>query len=403
MKKTINILGAFDRYNYGDLLFPIIIKEYIKKYRPDILSKYDIELYGLINNDLSRFCGHKTKALKKLYSQGVKNGSFILVAGGDVLHAKTSNLALDLCRNRAEFFFHKIFRKIVGKKRFDTWSEKKIGINTGFPWIIDETKFNGCAKVIYNSVGASDFDKLTQDEQLFIKAGLRQCSYLSVRDNQSMSSLNGLDLFLAPDSAVMMSEFFPKEKMAQWVGKRAQVFVASQNKYIVMQSNYSTLNGRAKEAARTLNIIKKKLKCEILLLALGIAPTHGDCKAVIEINKRMENKCIYLNNLNIFENMYLIANSIAFAGTSLHGNITAMSYGLPHVGLNKKITKLRSYFNTWVPFEGNFCVDLLDADAWIEAMDLAIKIEKEKLEKTRQEMITKSKKNFEKILSFIRG
>jgi hypothetical protein len=41
VKKNIAIVGAFDRYNYGDLLFPIIIELYLKmlmnKFRMSII------------------------------------------------------------------------------------------------------------------------------------------------------------------------------------------------------------------------------------------------------------------------------------------------------------------------------------------------------------------------------
>lgn len=47
--KNINIIGAFDRNNYGDLLFPIVIRE--------VLSKKGIEgnfnFFALKESDLS--------------------------------------------------------------------------------------------------------------------------------------------------------------------------------------------------------------------------------------------------------------------------------------------------------------------------------------------------------------
>jgi len=45
--------------------------------------------------------------------------------------------------------------------------------------------------------------------------------------------------------------------------------------------------------------------------------------------------------------MALIANASLYIGTSLHGVITAMSYGLPYVGLNKKQVKVQQYLKTW--------------------------------------------------------
>lgn len=59
--KSINIIGAFDRYNYGDLLFPIIIEEYIKKYNCELIKKYKLEYYALVQSDLSKVGGKRLR------------------------------------------------------------------------------------------------------------------------------------------------------------------------------------------------------------------------------------------------------------------------------------------------------------------------------------------------------
>ena len=59
-RKTINIIGAFDRYNYGDLLFPIVIEKYIKENKKDLLEKYDLRYFGLVESDLSSVGNNKS-------------------------------------------------------------------------------------------------------------------------------------------------------------------------------------------------------------------------------------------------------------------------------------------------------------------------------------------------------
>ena len=49
---------------------------------------------------------------------------------------------------------------------------------------------------------------------------------------------------------------------------------------------------------------------------------------------------------NIYDIMYAISCSGLFIGTSLHGNITAMSYAVPHLGLSN-IPKLDQYLKYW--------------------------------------------------------
>lgn len=59
------------------------------------------------------------------------------------------------------------------------------------------------------------------------------------------------------------------------------------------------------------------------------------------------NKFSIVDDLNVWEIMYLIIKSQAFYGTSLHGVITAMSFGVPHYCINKNISKLTSFLETW--------------------------------------------------------
>ena len=47
-KKKIAVLGAFDRFNYGDLLFPIILEKLLDKNK----NEYDIEFFALVELQL---------------------------------------------------------------------------------------------------------------------------------------------------------------------------------------------------------------------------------------------------------------------------------------------------------------------------------------------------------------
>lgn len=57
--KKINIIGAFDRNNYGDLLFPIIIEKTLKKKG----IKNEFNYYALNKTDLSEVGAFPTKRI----------------------------------------------------------------------------------------------------------------------------------------------------------------------------------------------------------------------------------------------------------------------------------------------------------------------------------------------------
>lgn len=65
----ILIIGAFDRFNYGDLLFPIIIEQQLKTYS----NALDIEYFGIVESDLSSLGGSQQKTYSN-FMKAVKKG-----------------------------------------------------------------------------------------------------------------------------------------------------------------------------------------------------------------------------------------------------------------------------------------------------------------------------------------
>ena len=57
----IAIVGAFDRYNYGDLLMPLIVKSEIEKNFSNM--KIEFDFYGLVEANMEYCCGISTKKL----------------------------------------------------------------------------------------------------------------------------------------------------------------------------------------------------------------------------------------------------------------------------------------------------------------------------------------------------
>ena len=92
--------------------------------------------------------------------------------------------------------------------------------------------------------------------------------------------------------------------------------------------------------------------------------------------------------------MYLIANSRFFAGTSLHGNITAMSYAVPHIGLNREISKLDNYLKTWDLEGQNHCIDF---EELYNEFKIISKISEKKLKDKGNELVNLTIRNFEEI------
>lgn len=399
MSKTINIVGAFDRYNYGDLLFPIVIEKYLKKYKRDFIKDYEIEFYGLVESNLSSVGGKKTKPLSTLY-KNIERNSIVIVAGGDVIPARISSMDIDLSSSNIETIAKKVIRKLIGLEKFENKSMKKFELNSKFPWVIDKNNFKERVFVTYNAIGASTLSKLSNtSEQRGIKENVIDSDYVSVRDKKSLENLRGSNPNLYPDSATIMSEFFTLDILEESISEDVRNIVKNaENGYICIQSNLCSIKGKEQVLAREIEKLCKKNKLKLVLLPIGFAANHDDNIALNRLKKYLKMDYIHNESLTIYEVMYLIAKSKFFAGTSLHGNITSMSYGVPHIGLNKSITKLDEYLRTWDLKEQNHCIDFEDLSKEYEIIK---NIDKDYLEIKRKELINLSRENFDNMFKVL--
>ena len=68
MKKIV-VIGAFDRYNYGDNLMPILFDFFLKRFYPDVFSEYEIIYSALTDSNLTKYKAKKTVAIHKVFSE----------------------------------------------------------------------------------------------------------------------------------------------------------------------------------------------------------------------------------------------------------------------------------------------------------------------------------------------
>jgi len=53
--KDLIIYGAFDRYNYGDNLMPLLFELYLNRSYSHLLDEYHIKFAAINKSDLSRY------------------------------------------------------------------------------------------------------------------------------------------------------------------------------------------------------------------------------------------------------------------------------------------------------------------------------------------------------------
>lgn len=353
MDKVI-VVGAIDRHNYGDLLFPILITEYLKKELKEGYKKIPIEYYGSVKSDLSEFGAVKTYSSNKLLETKVTDDTVIIVAGGAVLFATWINI-ISYLKSDMFFKFISAANKVISPNIMERILAKVFGFKLKKPFIIPKEVFLPAnPRITYNAVGSSLISTLSIADKVYLSDRLNESEYLSVRDQKSYDNLKEIgihkDFYLSPDSALIMSDFFPIDALEKMVEQETLKLINGlYGNYFCFQVGLKYANENYHLIAESLDQIYQKHKVPTLLLPIGNAPGHNNDIALKKILSIMKtNSAKILQSSNVFDIMFGIASARIFAGTSLHGNITATSFDVQNIVLTSKVPKLNNYVHTWL-------------------------------------------------------
>ncbi|MNK18135.1 Polysaccharide pyruvyl transferase [compost metagenome] len=330
--KKVVVFGPHDRMNYGDFLFPLMLDFAFSKKTKE---KICFDKYSLISSDfrsIGAFRSNNYKYLKK----NIQNEKIdvIIMSGGESLLAKWSNLYSYINPIYDYFYQHP---KLKNSRIFRNIPKFILGGKTEYPFLIDKNNFTRDFKVIYNAVGGGYGLKENQIEIL------RNSDLCALRENMSYSYIKDKykDVSLVPDSAIILSDVY---ELATPQIKRLE-----KEKYIIFQiSNHKHQNCLNEVCSQLIDILNN-FDYKIILCPIGTAKGHEDHIALNYIlnNINHPNITLFSENPKINEIISLIAHSEIYIGTSLHGIITSMSYGVPYIGLNPTQTKLKAYVETW--------------------------------------------------------
>lgn len=369
MKKiALRIFGAFDRFNYGDLLFPLMIRYGLDKSLPGVFSyKY----YSLSGGDYSPVGSISSMGYRQLVKDIRKAADVpcnIIVAGGECISAGWDTLY---------GFIRPGFHKLMQQGKFNTFlkkikfSQRALGGLSEYPFCINKNDFNRTTKILYNSVGGTHIE-------LPCFKRLSNADYLAVRENitSSILSENNIAHKVFPDSAIILSDIFPPDQLNGSAYLRDDVQKLIREKYIFFQVSEYYHEGKLDIIAAQLDTLSKKTGFSIILCPIGTAAGHEDHIPLYYLKGKLTSNSSFIGSPNIFEIMALIANAKLYIGTSLHGVITAMSYAIPYIGLNPRIEKLKGYLLTW----GHEALQQIrDVDRFSEYAEVAIPVNRNEL------------------------
>lgn len=385
MKFPILVYSASDRYNFGDMLYPIVLKELLKKN----FSDYDIKFFALTSSDLSKDGAIPTQGYKKLQNELKKKSKKILfVAGGDGLfctkndlfsHSSSIDHILSKITSNSNLFF-----KIV-QKLFWLFLEKRRKDIPEFPF---HFKKDFQTKIIYNSIGGSRFFDKNQTTKF-----LHDIDVCSVRSSSDYNVFAySSQTSLAPDFITLLSFLFSKPDSQ---------FTSPFDKYIFFQISKSAYLQNKSEVVESLNLIYEKNNIPFILCPIGLAYGHEDFAALKDISSKLRAKHFLLKQPHVKDTIHLLANATLYIGTSLHGAIVSMSYERPYIGM-RFVEKVAKYLDTWSINELKGCANYSILPSAVDKIlsDSTLNV---KLKAQKEILIKKTLENFNSICTHIKN
>ncbi len=386
MKRQVIFYGAFDRYNYGDNLMPILLKKYFEKYHQTLVEDIDFVFSSIKKSDLSIYKCIPTIPMYELLE--APENSTVIVVGGEVLGA-TAGILFTHVQDNASLRQVVLLVKRLSPRLLNRIAKIFYKPVWDYPYVVNKSSYKNRVKVVYNTVGGKP-DK-TQFEVI------KQADYISSRDDRTYNYLKDCaSSHLVPDSVLMASGVLEHDFLISNI--RSEIRELTSNNYISVQACPYKVGFTDEQLAAKIDAFMAVDNTKVILLPIGYASGHDDAIFLKNVKSLCKSEVLLLDQLNVWEIMFIISRSQAFFGTSLHGVITAMSFGVAHFSLNSEIEKLTSFLNTWSVYPFNQPVD--DADI----SNAVTKVESEHLESLKvsvsnaQVIIFKSLKDISSIL-----
>ena len=132
----VAVAAASDRYNFGDVLLPIVFEQYLKRAARDRGEEREIRVtqFALFSADLTSVGGLKVKALCEADS----SYDCVVMAGGEVLAAGYITMHLSTGPGRVLTAAERLLRKIPPTRPLlERFLQKAVcrRKNAGMPWI----------------------------------------------------------------------------------------------------------------------------------------------------------------------------------------------------------------------------------------------------------------------------
>lgn len=319
-------VGAFERDNFGDLLYAELARKIAG-------NRFDLTLATPIAADMRPDIGIQLPAIGEVVQQTEPDGFWVI--GGEVgatsadyvYGARFGTAALNALHAMSAVDREAHLRASGG------------GILYAAPYIprpslLDNTQDTA---LVLSSVGLAGIRGLPSARVDEIAATLREASYVSVRDHQSGQVMEwlGVEHVVAPDFAHCIGALYSPSPL--------------DSEYILVQVPEAAFSSHDREIwIKAILEVASIVQLEVRLFLAGTAPGHDSITTAHVLAEACLSAGLHATvstARSVFPRIDEIAGASLWVGGSLHGRIIAQTYGVPRVSFTK--SKVNTYAAEW--------------------------------------------------------
>lgn len=294
--------GTFDVENYGDLLFPLLVKRRMASIGIECVHVSPTGTTSPWRDALPSVSIEEARQMEVAFTS-------IIVGGGNILRDSPTSLSLYVsssCATGRAMAYSALWRSAFSIAR-----RRRIPL-------------------CWNAVGVPG--PINTSFATSVRRGARLSNYISVRDRHSRNNLLDCGVSgpvrVVPDTALGICDLWSVRELCE---AYAHLFGASSKpvpeRVLAISVKRKYLTASPPEVGAVLDHLGNHLNATPVLLALGSC--HGDVEVARSVAQYMKSKPILPTPRSLKEIAACIGHAVQYVGSSLHGAITAVSFGVP--------------------------------------------------------------------------
>lgn len=343
------MIGNFctcDVENYGDLLYPIIFKHMM-------LSRQftgEIKPFGFLDGRAPAKAGYEVDSIFNLLSEHSDRLDALVVGGGDIIRTDKDVLAShyeSLYRQRMQKNpLYGIRKRLFGETDLTkNFVHKFMGYRSIGPLILNARDYPAIGLVAYCSCGVPF--EFKEEERSAVANAFNNASFIYVRDHQSAEKLKRAGVTqkieVAPDLIVTLSDFYDRSAERERGRQILESYgVDTSRRVLGLQCAPQSASNYA-EIVKQITQYSRQAECDVALIPIGYC--HEDDKALKRLAAVSNGAFKYVGVRAVQDMVSVLAACDTFLGTSMHANITAFSFGIPHLVGPLAVDKLGGFLD----------------------------------------------------------